>query len=539
MIAIASRVTRTGLVVATALIFPCTAHAQAGRWWADVKALADDSMRGRNTGSIEHKKAAEYVAAAFKAAGLKPIGVDGYIQPVAFVGRTLDENKSSLALIRDGHEETLVLGEDAILTVRASLAPHVNAPVIFAGYGLDLPEYGHDDIAKLDLKGKVVAFLTGAPKGIPGPVLSHARNAAWKTFQARGAVGMITFSAESAFVRAARGRATAPQPMALAEAAIDPQGGNTLSVQWNAARAERLFAGAPERFASLTAKADSGRPLPTFALPVRIRSAVAMTETKIVSQNVAGVLTGSDPRLRDEYVVLTAHLDHVGVGRPENGDSIYNGAMDNASGTALLMDVARELKARGASLKRSVIFLAVTGEEKGLLGSRYYAAHPTVPIRRIAANLNTDMFLPIIPFTKLMANGLEESDLADDARRAAAASGVVVITDPEPEENRFVRSDQYSFILRGVPALSLKVGFDRDTPEHRTVLEFRSKRYHHAADDLNQPVDMQSAAGFERAYIALVTEVANRATRPTYLASSYFKRFASPTVGPASLPHPR
>lgn len=527
MIAIVSRVPRMGVVVATTLLFPFAAHAQADRWWADVKALADDSMRGRNTGSIEHKKAAEYVAAAFKAAGLQPTGINGYIQPVAFVGRTLDESKSSLALVRNGREENLKLGEDAILVARASLAPHVNAPVVFAGYGLDLPEYGHDDISKLDLKGKVVAYLAGAPKGIPGPVLSHAHNAAWKTFQARGAVGMITFSAESAFVRAARGRATAPQPMALAEAAIDPQGGNTLSVQWNAARAEQLFAGAPERFARLMAKADSGLPLPTFTLPVRIRSTVAMAETKITSQNVAGVLTGSDARLRDEYVVLTAHLDHVGVGRPENGDSIYNGAMDNASGTALLMDVARKLKARGTHLKRSVLFLAVTGEEKGLLGSRYYAAHPTVPINRIAADLNTDMFLPIIPFTKLMVNGLEESDLADDARRAAAASGVTVITDPEPEQNRFVRSDQYSFILRGIPALSLKVGFDRNTPEHKAVLDFRSTRYHRAADDLNQHVDMQSAAGFERTYIALVTEVANRPTRPAYLANSYFKRFES------------
>lgn len=536
MIANVSRGTRIGVFVAATFSFPAAAHAQAERWWADVKALADDSMRGRNTGSPEHKKAAEYVAAAFKSAGLEPIGVNGYIQPVAFLGRALDESKSSLALVRDGQAEKLILGEDAILVARASLAHHVDAPIVFAGYGLNLPEYGHDDLAKLDLEGKVVAYLTGAPKGIPGPVLSHAHNAAWKTFQARGAVGMITFSAESAFVRAARGRATAPQPMALAEPAIDPQGGNTLSVQWNAARAEQLFTGAPERFASLMAKADSGLPLPTFALKVRIRSTVAMTETKILSQNVAGVLRGTDARLKDEYVVLTAHLDHIGVGRPENGDSIYNGAMDNASGTALLMDVARELKARGTSLKRSVIFLAVTGEEKGLLGSRYYAAHPTVPIRRIVANLNTDMFLPIIPFTKLMVNGLEESDLADDARRAAHASGVVVITDPEPEENRFVRSDQYSFILRGVPALSLKVGFDRDTPEHKTVLEFRSKRYHHAADDLNQPVDMQSAAGFERAYIALVTEVANRPTRPTYLADSYFKRFASRAMGRTGTP---
>jgi peptidase M28-like protein len=532
----ASRVALVGTLVASALLSPSPAHAQAERWWADVKALADDSMRGRNTGSVEHKKAAEYVAAAFKAAGLKPIGVNGYIQPVAFLGRKLDESKSSLALVKGGREEKLILGEDAILTARAPLAPRVNAPVVFAGYGLDLPEYGHDDLSKLDLKGKVVAYLAGSPKGIPGPVLSHAHNAAWKTFQSRGAVGMITFSAETSFARSARGRATAPQPMALAESAIDPQSGNTLSVQWNAARAEQLFAGSPERFAALMAKADSGLPLPTFALPVRIRSKVAMRETKIVSQNVAGLLTGSDPQLRDEYVVLTAHLDHVGVGRVENGDSIYNGAMDNASGTALLMDVARELKERGTALKRSVIFLAVTGEEKGLLGSRYYAAHPTVPIFRIAANLNTDMFLPIFPFTKLMVIGLEESDLADDARRAAQASGVEVINDPEPEENRFVRSDQYSFILRGVPALALKVGFDRDTPEHKAVAEFRSKRYHHASDDLAQPVDFQSAAGFERTYIALVTEVANRASRPEYLSNSYFKRFRSRTTGPVSSP---
>jgi Zn-dependent M28 family amino/carboxypeptidase len=199
--------------------------------------------------------------------------------------------------------------------------------------------------------------------------------------------------------------------------------------------------------------------------------------------------------------------------------------MDNASGTALLMDVARLLAASGTKLKRSVLFVAVTGEEKGLLGSRYFAAHPTVPVRKIAANLNTDMFLPIIPFTKLMVNGLEESDLADDVRRAGAAVGVEVITDPEPEENRFVRSDQYSFILRGIPAVSLKVGFARGSPEHETVLDFRTTRYHHASDDLMQPVNMDAAAGFERAYLALVAQVANRPTRPAYFKESYFKRF--------------
>ncbi|MDQ6830006.1 MAG: M28 family peptidase, partial [Gemmatimonadota bacterium] len=350
---IATHIVRIGALAALAASLPATVDAQAQRWWADVKALADDSMRGRNTGSPEHKKAADFVAAGFKAAGLKPIGISGYIQPVAFVGRTLDESKSSLTLIRDGHHEVLILGEDATLNARAPLAARVSAPVVFAGYGLDLPEYGHDDLSTLDLKGKVVAFLTGAPKGIPGPVLSHARSSAWKTYQAHGAIGVIAFSstraADSVFVRAARNRAIGPQ-MALAESAIDPQGGNTLLIQWNGARGEKLFAGAPERFATLAAMADSGLPLPTFALPVTIRSTARVTQIPIVSQNVAGVLIGSDPKLKDEYVVLTAHLDHLGVGRAEDGDSIYNGAMDNASGTALLMDVARELHARGTTL---------------------------------------------------------------------------------------------------------------------------------------------------------------------------------------------
>jgi Zn-dependent M28 family amino/carboxypeptidase len=227
--------------------------------------------------------------------------------------------------------------------------------------------------------------------------------------------------------------------------------------------------------------------------------------------------------------VLTAHLDHIGISRPVNGDSINNGAMDNASGTALLMDAARQLAANRAALERSIVFAAVTAEEKGLLGSRYYSFNPTVPSGAIVANINTDMFLPIIPLKMIMVNGLEESDLAEDARRAGQAVGVPVVTDPEPEENRFVRSDQYSFILRGVPALSIKVGFTRDSPEHATIKEFRAKRYHYPADDLEQPVNFETAAGFERFYLALVKEVANRPMRPAWYPSSFFRERAGGT----------
>lgn len=518
----------TFLVLASA-----AAGAQAGeRWWRDVQALAHDSMRGRQTGSPEHRKAAEYVAATFRDSGLEPAGTNGFFQPVQFTMRTIDEARSSLVLIRDGREEALALGRDASLLPRAPLAPAVEASVVFAGYGLQLPEYGYHDLDGLDVRGKVVAYLTGSPKGVPGPVLSHARNQAWVAFRQAGAVGMITFTSyrggDSAYLRGARNR-LAPAA-SLADSTIDVMHGNRLNVQVNAARGEKLFEGAPRSFAWLAARADSGLPLPRFDLPVRIRSRVQVLEQSITSDNVAAVLRGNDPALRDEYVVLTAHLDHVGIGRPENGDSIYNGAMDNAAGSALLMEMARVLGPQRASLRRSIILVAVTAEEKGLLGSRYFAFNPTVPGGSIVANLNTDMFLPLIPLKMIMANGLEESDLAGSAQAAGAAVGVPVVTDPEPEENRFVRSDQYSFILRGIPALSVKVGFGRDTPEHQAIREFRSRRYHGPADDTSQPVDLAAAAGFARFYATLVREVANRDTRPAWNDDSFFKRLARPSV---------
>jgi hypothetical protein len=506
------------------------AHAQADRWWADVKALAHDSMAGRQTGSATHRKAAEFVAAAFREAGLSPAGSDGWFQPVPFVVRSIDESQSHLTLVRDGKDETLVLGEDASFTLRAPLAASVDAPLAFAGYGLSVPELGHDDLAGLDLKGKVAIYLSGTPKGLPGPVVSHARNQAWRAFLAAGAVGMIVISpakAGAAAYQRAAPRRTAPQ-MALGEPGLDAQNGNQLSLTFNPGRAERLFAGAGETFAALAARADSGLPLPRFALPTRIRSSVRLIERRITSDNVVGLLPGTDPALRAEFVVLTAHLDHVGIGPAVNGDSIYNGAMDDASGAALLMDAARQMARSRIARGRSVLFVAVTAEEHGLLGSRWFATHPTVPGGAIVADLNTDMFLPFMPLRYVMVNGLEESNLADDARRAGAALGVEVITDPEPEENRFVRSDQYSFILRGIPALSIKVGFTRDSPEHEIVKEFRAKRYHQPSDDVDQPIDRQSAEDFERYYVALVHEMANRPTRPAYNADSYFRKFAAP-----------
>jgi hypothetical protein len=508
-----------------ALATPPIARAQADAWWGHVTALADDSMRGRETGSAEHRRAAEYVAAAFQRAGLVPAGTAGWFQPVRFRVRRIAEGRSSLALVRGGKAETLKFGNDATINLRSSRAGTVEAPLVFIGYGVRSPEHGHDDLAGVDLKGKVAVVLAGAaPAGIPGPALAAGRAAAAEALQQGGAVGVLTIYSPHSDIPWDRYAPARLHPQMRIASDSTQAGGSAINVVLNSARAEGLFAGSRRSYASIQALADSGAPLPRFELPVRLRAIVAVDESETVSDNVVGLLPGRDQALKTEYVALTAHLDHLGVGQPVAGDSIFNGAMDNASGIATLIETAGALGARKPSPRRSVLFVAVTGEEKGLLGSDHFAEHPAVPAGgALVANLNTDMFLPINPLRRLLVNGLEESDLADDVRRAAARLGIEVITDPEPERNAFVRSDQFSFIRRGIPALSLKVGFTVGSPEHDRVLRWRHERYHGVEDEVTQPVERQAAADFNRLYPEVVTEVANRPSRPAWYPTSAFR----------------
>jgi Zn-dependent M28 family amino/carboxypeptidase len=320
--------------------------------------------------------------------------------------------------------------------------------------------------------------------------------------------------------------------MALQDPSFDRTAGQQVSIAFNPARAERLFEGSGHTLASLLQLADRGEVLPRFPLAWRVRSTVAFESEDVESHNVAGILRGSDPALRDEYVVLTAHLDHVGVGAPIDGDAIYNGAMDNASGIATLIESARILAT--ARPRRSVVFLAVTAEEKGLLGSRYYAVNPTVPAKAMVANVNMDMFLPLFPLKMLTVFGLDESDLADDVRAVAASMGLEVQADPEPQRNRFIRSDQYSFIQEGIPALALKVGYERDSPEAAISSAWTRERYHAPSDDLDQPIDREAAARFTEVIARLSERVANRDTKPAWNPDSFFRRFASPQTGTAA-----
>ncbi len=508
-------------------------QALADRWSAHVAVLADDSMRGRETGSAEHRRAAEYVAATFKAAGLEPAGADGYLQPVAFRSRRILEDRSSLALVRDGKVRAVALGDEATFGMRIDAAPIVDAPLVFTGYGLSLPEVGHDDLGGVDLKGKVAVFLSGSPRSVPGPLSAHAQSAGerWAALRKAGAVGAISIpNPKTMDVPWERSSPNRLNPaMALADPAMDETSGQRLSVTFNPAKAETLFEGSGHSFAELLDVANKGDALPRFALVGNIRAKVAVETQDVESQNVAGIVPGTDARLGREYMVLTAHLDHVGVGAPINGDSIYNGAMDNASGVATLLEAAAALAKSPA--KRSVVFVAVTAEEKGLLGSRYYASHPTVPKEAIVANVNMDMFLPLYPLKTLLVLGLDESDLGADVRAVAESMGLGVQPDLEPLRNRFIRSDQYSFIKEGVPALAMKVGYEPGSEQAKIAAVWTHDRYHAPSDDLAQPIDRQAAAGFTMAITRLCERIANRDTRPQWNDTSFFRRFAKAPTG--------
>ncbi|MGH9347036.1 MAG: M28 family metallopeptidase [Vicinamibacterales bacterium] len=522
-------------VIAACLLLATTAlaaqQAEIDRWWSHVVFLSDDSMQGRQTGSPEHRKAAEYVAEQFRKAGLKPGAGTGYLQTVDFVSRQVVEDQSSLAIVRDGVEVPIALGDEAMLNMRVDHAPSVDAPMVFAGHGLVIPEIKHDDLAGLDLKGTVAVVLTGLPPGSEGPLGAHYSQQRWQTLRAAGAIGTLQIqNPKGQDVPWERQMPTRFLPqMALADRSMDDGAGQLLNAPVNPARAEKLFAGSGHTFAEILDLAHGGKPLPKFPLQGRIRSKVTVTRTPGRSHNVVGILPGTDPKLRNEYIVVTAHLDHLGTGNPVNGDGIYNGAMDNASGVATLIETAGAAAAK-KGFKRAVAFVAVTAEEKGLLGSRYFAQNPTLPAGSIiVANLNTDMFLPLFPLKSLVVAGFEESDLAADLQKVAKQTGIAVMSDPEPERNAFTRSDQYSFIRRGIPALSLKVGFVRDSPEHEIVRTWRKERYHGVRDDISQPLDKQAAVDFNRLYLAVVEAVANRPTRPAWNGNSFFRRFAPQT----------
>jgi Zn-dependent M28 family amino/carboxypeptidase len=494
--------------------------------------LAGDDYQGRLTGSPGYFKAAAYVADQFKAAGLKPAGADGtWFQPVQFVSQVVDQGASTASLAVDGHTHDLAVGEDLVMGSRIPQPAEVSAPLVFIGYGLSLPEAGYDDFAAQDLRGKIAVTMAGGPESLSAPLKAHSRAfATWKAVQKAGAVGLITIpNPHSMDIPWPRLRLLARQSgMYIADPAFQDASGPHLTATINPAHAESLFAGSGHTFAEVLALSDAHEAIRGFPLNATLTAHVVVTRTAVMSPNIAGVLPGSDPRLASQYVVVSAHLDHLGVGAPIDGDPIYHGAMDNASGVASMIEVAKALTAADARPRRSILFVAVTAEEKGLLGSRYFAAHPTVDKSAIVADINMDEFLPLFPLHHLLVLGENESTLGADARAVAKADGYDTVPDSEPDRTLFVRSDQYSFIRTGVPSIALSFGHPPGTREDEIIRDWNQHRYHSPQDNLTQPVDRAAASAFDAYLDALILRVADADQRPQWLAQSFFRRFATP-----------
>lgn len=504
-------------------------HFDGKSWWDHVKFLADDSLEGRDTGSAGLRKAEAYAVEQFKKDGLEPAGVDGFYQPVKFNQYQVDESNSALALVRNGVTTPLSFTDDGFFTTRTTHAS-VNAtgPLVFVGYGLRIPEKNLDEFANLDVKGKVVVYIAGSPSDIPTPLAAHSSSTAerMKVLQSLGVAGVVSIANPASMdIPWSRISINHNQPsMDLADPRLSvptvPFG-----VAFNPAAAEKLFEGSGHTFGEIAGLAKDRQPLPHFPLAVSLQAKAAIVTKSIESANVIGKSTGSDPDLKNEFVVLSAHIDHIGIGAPVNGDRIYNGAMDNGSGTALVMDIAESLRTQ--KLRRSVLFLLVTAEEKGLLGSNYFAGHPTVPAKSLVADINTDMFLPIVPFRIAIIQGIGESDLGTWASDVARSMDIKPVADPEPLRNVFVRSDQYNFVKRGIPAVMPEIGYEPDTPEQKLFNDWLTHRYHAPSDDVNQPIDLKSAASFEEYTRRLFIKTANADARPEWKPDSFFRRYAN------------
>jgi Zn-dependent M28 family amino/carboxypeptidase len=501
----------------------------AKSWWAHVQYLAGDSLEGRETGSRGFELAAAYVQDQFKQAGLKPAGTDGYFESVAFHVTQPDPSQSSWELVCDEQTTPVVLGTEASINIRGVDGGPLDAPAVFVGYGFAVPERGFDELAGLDLRGKIAVAITGGPNSIPGPIRSFYQSSGerWQQLQKAGAVGLVMIANPKTDIPWERAQASKPKAsVVLADPELDGLRGLKFSGTINPAYADKFLAGSGHSFAELQALADQGKPLPKFALTFRFRTRTGILQLPAIqSVNVIGLLPGHDPQLKHEYIVLSAHLDHLGIGRPINGDAIYNGAMDNAAGVASLIEAAKALSAQ--PIKRSILFIAFTGEEEGMLGSQYYVAHPTVKLKDIVAAINMDMYLPLFPLHYLEVQGLGESTLGNDIRGVAQLNDVEVQFDKQPPQNRFIRSDQASFVRQGIPGLGFKFGWTPDSPEQKIFNTWIHDRYHAPSDDLQQPVDTVAAAQFTHIIAQLTLRVANEPNKPAWYPESFYAHLAA------------
>ncbi len=527
----------SALLAATIATFPAAAdwpsvpvHAIRGH----VEFLSDDLLEGRAAGTRGYDLAARYVAAQMQAIGLEPAGDGGgWLQSASLLEAKRDHAAATLVVKRaDSSEDRFAPLEDFIPGFYFGAEESaVTAPATYLGFGIHAPELGHDDFKGIDVRGRIAVVLDGAPSSFPDSQRAHySGRAKIDGLHARGAVGIVTVDTPKEEVRVPwerKKKLTWNPRMRLLDAAgapVDSYPGIKGSATVSVFAAPRLFAGARRSADQAFAAAEAGR-TGSFALPGEITLSLRNSLARAQSANVIGMLRGSDPLLAGEYVVLTAHLDHLGRGAAIDGDEIYNGALDNAAGISIVLETARALAASPVRPRRSVLFIGLTAEERGLLGAYHFTAFPTVPRAAIVANINTDMPEALFPVAGMILLGEAHSTLGETARAALAAEGLIEVPDPTPEEVSFVRSDQYPFIRAGIPAIVVRPGALSSDPavDAKSVQrDFRLNHYHLPSDSVALPIHWPSVAQNAEVVARLALAVANADARPEWLPGDFF-----------------
>ena len=504
-----------------------------------IEVLAADAMEGRETGSAGYERASGYVAHEFEAIGLAPAGDgDRFFQTIPLFETRLVPESASMGLRRDQTIVELEFRSDFIAF--GGYGPEheeVEAPLAFVGYGVKAPEYGHDDFADIDVSGKILVMLSGAPPYFATDQRAYYSSGLVKRDLAveLGAVGYVVVRTPVDQERRPWARylpGIGSPEMCWVDSDGRPFEG-FLQLQGTAvlsqSGAEKLFTLAGYDLAAIFEKHTKGQlgnpVVGSFDMDVTATLAQSSKQRRVRSANVLGLLAGSDPSRRDEFVIYTAHLDHLGIRPGENGDEIHNGMYDNAAGVAVILEVARAMASLTPAPRRSILFAALAGEEQGLKGSSFLAHHPPVPIEMLVANLNVDMPYLGFPIANLEAFGAEHSTLESAVRRATAAVGIALTPDSMPERVRFVRSDQFSFVQRGIPALALKPGSESADPAidgGAMLSDFLSHHYHQPSDDLALPFDAAGAESFARAALLTGLLVAESDDRPRWNDGDFF-----------------
>ena len=499
-----------------------------------IRVLAHDSMMGRAPGTPGYAESAEYVEETVRELGLQPAGDGGtYRQAVPLRQATVVEEESRMSVSTPEGEETLVYDEDYYLGADAlrETVTVEDAPVAFVGYGVSAPGLGYDDYADVDVEGKVVMYLSGAPSAFPSNERAYYSSGATKQAEAieRGAVGTLTFWApddprlrwDVNSARAKRGSFAW-----LDDEGMPNRGDVELQVtaSLNHSAVEALFRGAPVPVDSAVARAARSVPQ-GFDLATRVDVETVTEHEDVDSWNVVARLEGSDPEVANEHVVYIAHIDHFGVGVPVEGDSIYNGAHDNASGVAIVMEVADAFTTLPTAPDRSILFLFVTAEEWGLLGADYFVHNPTVPQDDLVAAFSLDMPFLFHPLNDIVPYGAEHSSLGASVRAAADRMGLGIGPDPIPEQVLFIRSDHFAFIRQGIPALFLKSGFETGDPEldgAEINTAFRQNLYHTPFDEPDQGFDFEAGADHARVNFLTGYHIAETEARPSWNEGDFF-----------------